>query len=582
MSYLPFPASNNNDSPPKSPQKKNNKSVCNPTIQSTLKQKHKNGTLKSKSNKSKNTIKYDIKNNKSKTKLNKIIINKIPIVVKKKSNNPSTHNLMHNPFKNNNKKSIVNADEKWECSICTYKNLSIMAYCEICDAKKVINQTVINNNNDSKQQLIVQKNNIDEDGDLTLSMAIIDNDDDHKMDTQNQNQSQSNDYQFAKQLMIEESENVPNYNKRSYSEDEEIARKLQEQFNKSKELELKQKELEDAYLAKKIQHQLEEEERKLKRKKHKEDEAMAKRLQKEHEEELLKLEKQKLENERVALVLQAKEDMNTAKYYEEKQKEDEMRMRDDESFAFKMQQELNKGQAWFCNGCFAMNMDIKQYKCLLCNTIRPKPSIPKYILSMRDDLATHIIKTIRQVPGSIVNITFVQNFIVKYFTMCEEIGIKLSYPKIVYHWTKSSNFAPISKTGLKVPDGNIIQHQTDTGYYGRGIYTSPDPKYAQGYGHGANKLFVCLSLPGRQYKASYPQMLGKPLMDGYDSHISKDRNEMEWVFFNSHQLLLCYLVTLDFLEAKAKQQMDYVCQFLESKFLGMREEKLNTLTKDDV
>ena len=77
-------------------------------------------------------------------------------------------------------------------------------------------------------------------------------------------------------------------------------------------------------------------------------------------------------------------------------------------------------------------------------------------------------------------------------------------------------------------------------------------------------------------------MLGKPLQEGYDSHISADRNQMEWVFFTTEQLLLCYLITLDFLETKASQQMDYVCQLLESKFLGMREEKLKTLTKDDV
>ena len=366
-----------------------------------------------------------------------------------------------------------------------------------------------------------------------------------------------------------------------YSEDEELAKKLQQEFNQDSKIEesrAKQAELEDEFLAKKLQSEIEKEERK----KENHDLKMAKLLQQEAELELMKLEKEKEKNERLAFELQAKEDLDSAKYYEKKQKEDEKILKDDELFALKIQQELNKGSAWFCNNCFSMNMNISSFKCSLCDTIRPKPNIPKYILSMKDDLSDNIITAIRQVPGHIVNIGFVGNFVIKYFKMCEEIGYKLAYPKIVYHWTRSTNFASISNSGLKVPDGVAVRHATDTGFYGRGIYTSPDPQYAKGYGHGANKLFVCLSLPGRQYKASYPQMLGKPLMDGYDSHVSKDRNEMEWVFFSSDQLLLCYLVTLDFLKDEAKEQMDYVCQFLESKFLGMRQEKLNKLTKDDV
>eukprot|EP01083_Nonionella_stella_P196950 724376_1 len=366
-----------------------------------------------------------------------------------------------------------------------------------------------------------------------------------------------------------------------YSNDSELARKLQQELNETTELQKvtqDQRELEDGYLAKKLQSEMEEKDRQ----KHDEDAQLAKKLQEEHEKEVLKFEQQKAENEVAALQIQSKLDLEYAQYFEEKQRNDEERLRDDESFAIKMCQELNKGAAWFCNGCFAMNMDIKQLECNVCETIRPKPTIPKYIMQLRDDLSTHILNAIRECPQSIVNISFVQHFVVKYFKMCEEIGNALAYPKIVYHWTRSANFDPIAKAGLQVPDGVKVAHATDTGFYGRGIYTSPDPQYAQGYGHGANKLFVCLSLPGRQYLASYPQSLGKPLMEGYDSHVSKDRNEMEWVFFNSDQLLLCYLVTLDFLEAQAKIQMDYVSQLLESKFIGMREEKLNKLTKDDV
>ena len=49
---------------------------------------------------------------------------------------------------------------------------------------------------------------------------------------------------------------------------------------------------------------------------------------------------------------------------------------------------------------------------------------------------------------------------------------------------------------------------------------------------------------------------------------------MEWVFFTTEQLLLCYLVTVEFLKDKALEQMKYCGQLLESKFLGMRKKDL--------
>mmetsp|Transcript_42856 Transcript_42856/g.38085 ORF Transcript_42856/g.38085 Transcript_42856/m.38085 type:complete len:150 (-) Transcript_42856:8-457(-) len=133
-------------------------------------------------------------------------------------------------------------------------------------------------------------------------------------------------------------------------------------------------------------------------------------------------------------------------------------------------------------------------------------------------------------------------------------GSSLAKPKILYHWTRQHLFEPIINGGLKVPDGKKVTHTTDTGYYGRGIYMSPDPNYAQSYGYGATLFFVTLALPGLQYKASYPKSLGKPLKKGYDSHISQDRNQMEWVFFDNHQLLLCYQISLD--------QVEYVTNVL--------------------
>merc|ERR1712129_475313 len=105
---------------------------------------------------------------------------------------------------------------------------------------------------------------------------------------------------------------------------------------------------------------------------------------------------------------------------------------------------------------------------------------------------------------------------------------------------------------------------------------------------------VCLSLPGRQCPSRYPQHFGKGLVAGYDSHMSVDgemgtmfgvktnRYQKEWVFFNEKQLLPCYLVTLDFLQNKAKAQMDAVCTLLNQSYHDMTEEKLKTLNQDDM
>ena len=68
--------------------------------------------------------------------------------------------------------------------------------------------------------------------------------------------------------------------------------------------------------------------------------------------------------------------------------------------------------------------------------------------------------------------------------------------------------------------GSNIGHATDDGYFGKGIYTSPDPNYAKGYGD-CDKVFICLSLPGKMWASEYPHDSGKPCRNGYDSHYDK-------------------------------------------------------------
>jgi hypothetical protein len=112
---------------------------------------------------------------------------------------------------------------------------------------------------------------------------------------------------------------------------------------------------------------------------------------------------------------------------------------------------------------------------------------------------------------------------------------------IVYHGTAKTNFSKIVDGNLKVPDGKAVLHATDQGYYGKGVYTSPQKETALAYAArgGDGVVFVCLALPGRQYAAQYPADKGKPCHTGFDSHYSPEGTEL--VFFSSDQLLPIFL-----------------------------------------
>jgi hypothetical protein len=116
----------------------------------------------------------------------------------------------------------------------------------------------------------------------------------------------------------------------------------------------------------------------------------------------------------------------------------------------------------------------------------------------------------------------------------------------VYHGTSKANFCKIIDGNLKVPDGTHVLHATDDGYYGKGIYTSPTTQTALAYARDG-AVFVCLALPGRQFPAQFPRDKGKPCTPGFDSHFSPDASEL--VFFESSQLLPCFLVGPDNVDA---------------------------------
>lgn len=159
-------------------------------------------------------------------------------------------------------------------------------------------------------------------------------------------------------------------------------------------------------------------------------------------------------------------------------------------------------------------------------------------------LAYNIVQKFRQNRRhpTIINWAFTVKFIVRFFQIADKRGIELALPEVVYHWTAVKNMHLVVDGNLKVPDGVSVFHATDDGWYGRGVYSSPNPTRFKAYGDGAKKTCMCLAVLGKTYVASYPKMLGKPLVTGYDSHVSDDAEHTEWVFFDNSQLLPLYFI----------------------------------------
>jgi len=122
-------------------------------------------------------------------------------------------------------------------------------------------------------------------------------------------------------------------------------------------------------------------------------------------------------------------------------------------------------------------------------------------------------------------------------------------PRLGYHGTNEKNVPSIVEMGLLVPgkkglDGKKVKHQTDAGWYGRGIYLSPNASTSMSYCAGGRKMLVCSVLLGKYYEFGYTRanLLGEGggLRWGYDSHTAENFNE--FVIFDSAQILPCYAV----------------------------------------
>jgi Poly(ADP-ribose) polymerase catalytic domain len=134
-------------------------------------------------------------------------------------------------------------------------------------------------------------------------------------------------------------------------------------------------------------------------------------------------------------------------------------------------------------------------------------------------------------------------------------------PKLTYHGTTTSNVRSIVRHGfLKPGDIHPVTGQAlgvrCGATYGRGIYSSPDPAFAMLYSSmdcvetaardiPGLKLIVCATLMGRaatMHRADNWREFGQTRPDA-ESHISD--NQLEYIVFDSAQILPCYVVHLD-------------------------------------
>mmetsp|Transcript_24547 Transcript_24547/g.61005 ORF Transcript_24547/g.61005 Transcript_24547/m.61005 type:complete len:454 (-) Transcript_24547:122-1483(-) len=219
-------------------------------------------------------------------------------------------------------------------------------------------------------------------------------------------------------------------------------------------------------------------------------------------------------------------------------------------------------------------------------------------------VARKLVAELRQQnPGlqgrAVVNDELAVAFVQRYFRMVAELGPERAQPRVVFHGTAASNFDAIIAGNLRVPDGAKVLSASGRSTYGFGIYVSTSFDIALMYGRKhdngaalakaeaaakagaiataalaadaggaqpaaaeaaaaaqladahearapAGMVFVCLSLPGRQHVSVPPQDTAcRAARFNSDSHVSADRGGQISVYFDSAQLLPCFLSTRD-------------------------------------
>jgi len=339
-------------------------------------------------------------------------------------------------------------------------------------------------------------------------------------------QEEEDDFEFAKLLAAQEKEEQEMA--AMHKKDEEYARKLMELEEKAQQ-ERDRREEEDARLAQKLMNlenqqgadaeyarKLLEEERSALEQQRKlreaEDERLAKEIQKKYEEEV--------KSQQLIKQLQEEEKRREREEAEKKRREEEA--------SKKLIEKLLEDQ-------------------------KPKPldeSSDDWKKSRFFDDTTGMANFIQAQKASqqikvkkIIKPALAQRFEKQWMQFIAKYGAKSieAKPRIAYHGTNSNFIPSIQEKGLLVPGGaSGVKHKTDSGWYGRGIYLSPNPGLSLGYTQGG-KMLVCSVLMGKIYKCP-GRMDGQPLKKGYDSHESPCGQE--YIIFNCCQVLPCYVIEI--------------------------------------
>ena len=160
---------------------------------------------------------------------------------------------------------------------------------------------------------------------------------------------------------------------------------------------------------------------------------------------------------------------------------------------------------------------------------------------------THTLENfLRQRSGTIIRVKNVvkkdlaQAFEMQWMSFLQSYGDKSidAKPKLAFHGTRAEKIGSITDKGLLVPGTLGVTHATDSGWYGKGIYLSPNPDISMGYTQGG-KMLVCAVLMGKIFKCP-ARCDGSPCKPGYDSHESPCGGE--YVLFKAAQVLPCYVI----------------------------------------
>ena len=154
--------------------------------------------------------------------------------------------------------------------------------------------------------------------------------------------------------------------------------------------------------------------------------------------------------------------------------------------------------------------------------------------------------------------------------------------EVVFHGTRREFIPNIIARGFIKPgdamnsNGDILQVRIGS-TFGRGIYTSPEPRYSMSYSDYTDfssqripgqKIIVCAVLMGCRYTCPPGRFMasGEP-NKGYDSHVSPSK--YEYVIFNSAQLLP--LIVLHVTNGIANHESIWKQRFLQGPPIKLNE-----------